>query len=101
MPSKSPAQAAASSFSIAQRHAFVKYFNILTEDKDDDGTGKGVPDKITEDQALKIQDICAACEEKEPGFTGRFRKWMKTELQQTGYAALRVVATRGTPLGAR
>lgn len=79
--SKSPAQAAASSFTIAQRHTFVKYFNILTEDRDDDGTGKGVPDKITEAQAIKIDEICESCEEREAGFIGRFRKWVKAELR--------------------
>lgn len=78
--SKSPAQAAASSFTLAQRHVFVKYFNILTEDADDDGSGRGVPDRITETQARLIDDMVAACEEREKGMGVRFHKWMKAEL---------------------
>ncbi len=79
--SKSPAQAAISSETLAQRHVFVKYFNILTEDADDDGSGKGVPDRITEQQALKIADIIAECENREKGFSARFSKWLKAEIQ--------------------
>lgn len=86
--SKSPAQAAASSFSIAQRHAFVKYFNILTEDADDDGTGNGTPDRITEEQAMRIADICAACEDKQPGHTARFKRWLNTTYHVDGYSEL-------------
>ena len=85
---KSPAQAAASSFSVAQRHAFIKYFNILTEDQDDDGTGNGVPDRITEQQAMRIADICDACEEKQPGHTARFKRWLKTNYHVDGYSEL-------------
>ena len=86
--SKSPAQAAASSFSLAQRHAFVKYFNLLTEDADDDGTGEGTSDRITEDQAMRIADICDACEERQPGHTARFKRWLKTTYHVDGYSEL-------------
>ncbi|TAK97796.1 MAG: hypothetical protein EPO08_20750 [Rhodospirillaceae bacterium] len=79
--SKSPAQAAASSESLAMRHVFLKFFNVLTEDVDDDGSGKGVPDKITEEEVRQIDDICAACEQRESGFIPRFRKWLKAEMQ--------------------
>lgn len=77
--SKSPAQAAASSFSLAERHVFVKYFNILTEGKDDDGSGKGTVERISEEQAQRIADILQECEGREAGVTARFTKWMKAE----------------------
>ena len=77
--SKSPAQAAASSFTLAQRHVFVKYFNILTEDADDNGTGKGVPGRITEDQARNIEDMLVEIENREHGARGRFARWLKAE----------------------
>jgi hypothetical protein len=77
--SKSPAQEAASSFTLAQRHAFIKFFNILTEDKDDDGTGKGVPERITEEQIRKIEDMLQAIERNAPGNRARVMKWIKTE----------------------
>ena len=60
---KTPAQAAASSETLAQRHAFCKYFNILTVDQDTDGTG-AAPDRITEAQALKIEDIVTECDNR-------------------------------------
>lgn len=79
--SKSPAQQAASSETLAMRHVFVKYFNILTQDQDDDGSGKGVPERITEEQVRRIEDILMAIEEKEKGARARFSKWLKAEMQ--------------------
>lgn len=77
--SKSPAQAAASSFTLAQRQSFIKFFNILTEDRDDDGSGKGAAERITDEQANRIADILQECESREAGVTARFTKWMKAE----------------------
>lgn len=79
--SKSPAQQAASTFSLGERHVFVKYWNILTEDQDDDGSGKGVADFITEEQARKIEDMVEACEQRDKGFTRRFVKWARAEIK--------------------
>src|SRR5262252_4669194 len=86
--SKSPAQQAASSFTLGERHVFVKYWNILTEDQDDDGSGKGVMMPITEDQARSIEDMLAACEQKEPQLKTRFERWMKAELRADNIRAL-------------
>jgi len=86
--SKSPAQAAASSFTLAERHVFVKYFNILTQDRDDDGTGKGVPDLIIEEQTMKVEDVVAACAERDPKFPAAFLKWLKAEFGADGVRAL-------------
>lgn len=80
--SKSPAQSAASSFTLAERHVFVKYWNILTEDADDDGSGKGTPDRITDEQLAQIQDCIQECENREPGkFRPRFNRWLKEEFK--------------------
>ena len=78
--SKSPAQQAVSSETLAQRHVFVKYFNILTSDQDDDGSGRGVPERITETQAMRIADILQECERHDAGMTARFRKWLTAEM---------------------
>lgn len=86
--SKSPAQAAASSFTLAERHVFVKYFNILTEDRDDDGSGQGVPDQITEDQAMKLEDVIEACNSSDSKFRAAFTKWLKTEFNVDGVRSL-------------
>jgi hypothetical protein len=58
---------------------FVKFFNVLIEEQDDDGTGKGVPDRVTEEQVRKIEDMLQAIEEKAPGNRARVMKWIKTE----------------------
>lgn len=79
--SKSPAQQAASSETLGMRHAFVKFFNILTEDKDDDGSGRGVPERITEEQFMHLDTLVAAMSDKDPAFKGRFEKRLKAELQ--------------------
>jgi len=78
--SKSPAQAAASSFTLAQRHAFCKAFNILTIGQDDDGTGQANGPRISEEMARKLEDMLTAGEDKEPGMRARFLKWVKAEL---------------------
>lgn len=78
--SKSPAQAAASSFSVAERHVFVKYWNILTEDRDDDGSGQGVPERITEEQGQRIEDQVQEFTNRDPNFRRRFMARLKAEL---------------------
>ena len=80
--SKSPAQSAASSFTLAERHVFVKYWNILTEDADDDGSGKGVPDRLTDEQLTTLQDCIQEYENREPEkFRPRFNRWLMEEFK--------------------
>lgn len=86
--SKSPAQQAASSFTLAQRHVFIKYFDVLTEDQDDDGSGKGTPEQITEQQAMDIEDIIHLCSDKDPKMKDSFPKWLKAEFQVDGIRSL-------------
>lgn len=78
---KSPAQQAASAFTVAQRHAFCKAFNILTVGQDGNGSGRGQTEQITEDQARVLDDVIDACQQKESGFAARFAKWLKAELR--------------------
>lgn len=78
--SKSPAQQAASSFTLAQRHAFCKAFNILTVE-DDDGSGQGQAEHITADEAQTIRDVVEACNERDPKMAANFAKWLKAEFQ--------------------
>ncbi len=77
--SKSPAQAAASSFTLAERHVFTKYFNILTEEVDDDGSGRGVPVPITEKQFQTILDIVHECANHDQKFPTSFSRWLRAE----------------------
>ncbi len=79
--SKSPAQAAASSFTLAQRHAFCKAFNILTIGEDDDGSGKGRAEHISEKDAQTIRDIVEECNNRDEKFKANFAKWLKVEFQ--------------------
>jgi hypothetical protein len=79
--SKSPAQQAVSSETLAMRHAFIRAFNIRTEDEDDDGSGKGVAERITEDQAARIEDMLTECENRDHGMRGRFGKWLASEFR--------------------
>lgn len=86
--SKSPAQQAASSYTLAQRHAFCKAFNVLTEDQDDDGTGKGVPDRITEEHVMKIEDLVQEFTNRDQNFRRRFLARLKAEMQADAVADL-------------
>ncbi len=79
--SKSPAQQAASSFTLAQRHAFCKAFNVLTRDEDDDGSGRGQAEHISEEDAMAIRDIVEACNERDPKMAANFAKWLRIEFQ--------------------
>lgn len=86
--SKSPAQEAASAYTVAKRHAFCNAFNILTRDQDDDGSGQGVPEWITEAQLMRIGDIVQECSNREPGFPPRWAKWLKSQFNVDGPAKL-------------
>ncbi len=77
--SKSPAQAASSAFTLCTRHAFCKAFNILTVEQDNDGSGKDPVAQITEEQAMKLDDLVQACENIEKGAMARWAKWIKSE----------------------
>lgn len=77
---KSPAQQAASSFTLAQRHAFCKAFNILTVGEDTDGSSIQA-EHITEAQAQTIRDIVEECNSRDPKFKANFAKWLKAEFQ--------------------
>ena len=87
--SKSDGQAAVSAATLADRHLFLKYFNILTEDQDDDGTGgKGVPEQITQEQADQIRDIVDCCAEKDDKMKANFSKWIKQQFGADSSAQL-------------
>jgi ERF superfamily len=80
--SKSPAQAAASSFTLAQRHCFIKFFNILTEGSEDS------PERITDGQAQNIADLIQEAENRRPGSSRRFATWLKTAYKAENYLEL-------------
>lgn len=76
---KSPGQAAASSFTLGQRHCFCKAFNVLTRGQDDDGSGQGEAEHITWEDTQKIRDIVEGCNERDQKFAVNFQKWLKAE----------------------
>lgn len=75
--SKSPAQAAASSETLAMRHAFCKFFNILTTDQDDDGSGKGIPEHLTQQQIDDLDTMLVEIENRDKGGRARFMNWLQ------------------------
>jgi ERF superfamily len=74
-------QNAAAARSFGKRCVLIDALDILTEDQDSDGRPQAPPESVTDEEVATIEDICAACEECEPGFTGRFRKWVKLEMK--------------------
>lgn len=85
---KTDIQGAGSIGSYGRRYTVVPAFDIITEDEDDDGSGKGVALPITEDQLITIEDIVRACADKDPRFTALFKKWMLVELKTDDPAQL-------------
>lgn len=86
--SKSPAQAAASARTLAQRHAFCAAFNILTRDKDDDGSGQGVPSQISEEHERRIEDLLQEISNHDPRMRAGFAKWLNLEFNVDSVAQL-------------
>jgi len=74
-------QNAAAARSFGKRCVLIDALDILTEDSDSDGRPVAPPESVTQEQVALMEDICSACEEREPGFTGRFRKWIKLEMK--------------------
>jgi hypothetical protein len=74
-------QNASAAKSFAKRNVLIDALDILTADSDRDGADVPPPQTITEDQARRIDDVVAACEQHEPGFTQRFMKWVRAEMQ--------------------
>lgn len=86
--SKSPGQAASSSYTLGQRHCFCKAFNILTVGIDDDGSGQGEVEHISADQAQTISDIVTECGNRDPKFAVNFAKWLRAEFSAESPAHL-------------
>lgn len=85
---KNDVQGAGSVSSYGRRYVIVPTFDIATVDEDDDGSGNGIPDLITEDQARRIEDMVQEFENRRPGFAARFAALLKTEFQVDSPAAL-------------
>ena len=74
-------QNAAAARSFAKRCVLIDALDVLAEDTDRDGSDTPPPERITEEQARKIEDALAACEQREQGMTIRFYKWLRAEMQ--------------------
>lgn len=88
--SKSPAQASASAYTLAQRHAFCKAFNILTRDMDDDGSEKGTPEMVPEKAVMELEDMLATAEEKVPGTRKRLMEHVRQTYRADALSTLTV-----------
>lgn len=75
-------QNAAAARSFGKRCVLIDALDILTMDSDSDGRPVVPAQQITEEQANRLADIIAECENREPGkFTPRFKRWLKEEFK--------------------
>jgi hypothetical protein len=81
-------QNAASARSFGKRCVLIDALDILTKDQDSDGRPTAPPEQITEDQAMKIEDIVTGCSERDPKFPALFLKWLKAEYGIDGVRSL-------------
>ncbi len=78
---KSEAQGAASSGTYGRRYVIIPAFDIVAEDADDDGSGKGVAEYITQDEAQKITDILEEAENRKAGQRNRAMGWIQKQFR--------------------
>lgn len=96
---KNDIQGAGSVASYGRRYIVCPVFDVVAEGEDDDGSGLGAPEVITEEQARQIEDIVEACHQRDPKFRAAFAKWLAVEFQVDSPAALYQGAQRDAVLG--
>lgn len=74
-------QNAAAARTFAKRCVLIDALDILTQDVDRDGGPVEAPERITEEQARKIEDAVAAITQRDEKFPARFHRWLKAELK--------------------
>jgi hypothetical protein len=72
-------QNAAAARSFGKRCVLIDALDILTRDQDSDGRPVKPPEQITEEQAIRIEEITRTCNDKDPKFSANFAKWIKVE----------------------
>lgn len=77
---KNDVQGAGSVMSYGRRYAVCAAFDIVAENEDQDGAGVNLT-PITEMQLADLNQFVSECEAKEPGFTGRFKRWLVKEIR--------------------
>lgn len=85
---KTDVQGAGSVMTYGRRYATQAAFDIVATGQDNDGSGKGLPDPVTEDQAMKLEDVIEACNSSDSKFRAAFTKWLKTEFNVDGVRSL-------------
>jgi hypothetical protein len=78
---KTDIQGAGSVSSYGRRYVVCPAFDIVAEGEDNDGARTLPTEPITFEQAVKIEEILLAYEERVPGQKSKFMAWMKAELQ--------------------
>lgn len=86
---KNDIQGAGSVASYGKRFVIVPAFDIVTEDEDDDGSGQGVADPITDEQAQAIEACLETIEQRKPGSRKKFFDWLNRAYQTREIAELR------------
>lgn len=76
---KNDVQGAGSASTYGRRYVTVQAFDIVAEDADDDGNQGKAAQPITEDQALKIDDILTALSDKDQRSRAHFMKLIKAQ----------------------
>lgn len=78
---KNEVQGAGSVSSYGRRYVICPAFDIVAEGEDDDGSGSGVPEKITDAQAMAIEDTIQEIENRQPGARVKITNWLQKEFQ--------------------
>ncbi len=95
---KNDIQGAGSVSMYGRRYVVGPAFDIVAEGDDDDGSGKGQPVQVTEEQAQMIRDIVGELADQDPRFSTAFSKWLKAEFQVEDLTSLCQGSQYGTVL---
>lgn len=81
-------QNAAAARSFGKRCVLIDALDILTMDSDSDGRPVAPSERITEEQANRLGDMIAECQNRDREFTRRFKQWLKAEMKTDVLAEL-------------
>lgn len=89
IPKATPNQKARAAQSYMKRNLMIDVFDILCEELDDDGSGLGVAEPISDEQVQTLEGCLETIEERKPGSRKRFFDWLETAYQTRELAELR------------
>lgn len=92
VPKASELQKSGAAQAFAKRRVMMDAFDILDEDVDDDGTGRGIAETLSEGALLALDDLLQECENREPGARDRALAWIRKEFRVSNMDGLTVDA---------